>query len=48
MVSAQFLSNLSLGLKSYQGNPFRFAPIGVSPGLRLGETDADGDEATGA
>ena len=41
-------NHLNLGLKSYQGSPFRFAPVGVGPGLRLGETDADGDEATGA
>jgi hypothetical protein len=31
-----------------RGRPFRLVPIVIDPGLRLGETDADGDEATGA
>ena len=39
--------NLTFRLKSYEGRPFRFVSIAVSPGF-AGKTDADGDEATGA
>ena len=34
--------------KAIRGRPCSFVAVGVSLGLRVGETDADGDEATGA